>query len=234
MTDLATAEGILRTQWDTLVEWLEDADLDDDAYSTPSQLDGWTIGELVSHLGRAMDALAVADTVPAGTVPLSLAEYLGTYPGRADEITAVTRELDGEIRADRLAGIRAKGDRALAQVDALAGNEIVQARRGPISLRDMVISRLLELVVHGDDLARSLPHVAGDPLNRDAVDLAADELLKIVVARGGWHIEVEDPRLWIRLAAGRRPYDVDDLARALRPTFTAGGVPDLGRLLPLL
>lgn len=234
MTDLATAERLLRTQWDTLLTWLEAADLDDDTYAAESTLSGWTVGELVSHLGRAMDALAVARSVPAGTNPMSLAEYLGTYPARADEITAVTRELDTTIRADRLAGVKERGDRALDQLTTLAGENVVQARRGPITLRDMVVSRLLELVIHGDDLARSLPGVVGDPIDRDALQLAATELLKIVIARGGWHLELADARLWVRLAAGRRPYDVDDLAHALRPTHTAGGVPDLGRMLPLL
>lgn len=234
MTDLATAARLLRTQWDVLVEWLDEADLEDDTYDSPSQISGWTVGELVSHLGRSMDALAVTTPVPAGTVPMSFAEYLGTYPNRADEITAVTRELDSAIRDNRVTAIRTHGERALAQLDELAGNDVVQARRGPITLRDMVVSRVLELVVHGDDLARSLPGIVGDPVDRNALDLVANELLAIVIARGGWHIEVANPRLWVRLATGRTSYDVDDLARALQPKFTAGGVPDLGRMLPLL
>ncbi|BDZ42590.1 hypothetical protein GCM10025865_18890 [Paraoerskovia sediminicola] len=233
--DLIQLSRTLRTQWDALVEWIDQADLDDDVLAEESAVTGWSVGELVSHLGRAMDALAVCGPVPPGTVPLSLAEYLGTYPQRSAEITTVTRELDAEIRRDRVAGISAKADRAFATLDDLGPHDlVVQARRGPIMLRDMVASRLIELVVHGDDLERSLPGIAGSPLERDALALAADELLRIVVARGGWSLEVADARTWIRLAAGRVPYDVDDLTRALRPEFTAGGVPDLGRVLPVV
>ncbi|QGQ20379.1 hypothetical protein GC089_15770 [Cellulomonas sp. JZ18] len=62
----------------------------------------------------------------------------------------------------------------------------------------------------------------------------ADELLAIVVARGGWDLEVTDARTWVRLAAGRITYDVDVLADALRARYTSDAVPDLGRVLPLL
>jgi len=54
------------------------------------------------------------------------------------------------------------------------------------------------------------------------------------VARGGWDLEVSDPRRWVRLAAGRQPYDVDELAIALHARYTSDAVPDLGRMLPLL
>jgi hypothetical protein len=104
----------------------------------------------------------------------------------------------------------------------------------------MVVSRVIELVVHGDDLARSLrptgrsaPSGVG-PVDRDALDLVAGTLLRIVVARGGWSLEVAQPLTWVRLAAGRTPYDVDVLAEALTPQYTSDAVPDLGRSLPLL
>ncbi|GII97722.1 uncharacterized protein (TIGR03083 family) [Sediminihabitans luteus] len=243
--DLATVTAALHAQWDHLRSWLDDADLDDAWFDADSVLPGWTVGELVSHLGRSMEALAVCTAVPEGTVPLTFAEYLGSYPDRAAEITAVTRELDGTLAPDRLAGIDRLAAQAFATLDALTPAEapapgadpahgVVQARRGPITLRDMVVSRVVELVVHADDIARSLPGVPGDPVERGALGIVADELLAIVVARGGWSLEVDDARLWVRLAAGRRPYDVDDLARALRPEFTAGSVPDLGRELPVL
>ena len=106
-------------------------------------------------------------------------------------------------------------------------------------LRELAVSRLIELVVHTDDLVVSLtPTVDAvgpqDPRVPEALGIVADELLRIVVARGGWSLEIADALTWVRLATGRVPYDVDTLAHALRPQFTAGGVPDLGRMLPLL
>ncbi|WP_123307140.1 maleylpyruvate isomerase N-terminal domain-containing protein [Cellulomonas sp. PhB143] len=233
--DLRELTEALHAQWQALSAWLREADLDDDALESPSVLPGWSVGALVTHLGRVMDTLAAAGPVPPGTVPMSLAEYLGTYPQRAEEIAEATRALDARTRGDRLGAADGAAARGFAALDRLAAaDDVVQARRGPLTLRDMVASRVVELVVHADDLDRSLPGVSGSPRDRGALDLAAAELLAIVVARGGWHVEIEDPLTWVRLAAGRAAYDVDVLARALRPEFTAGGVPDLGRVLPVL
>ena len=90
--------------------------------------------------------------------------------------------------------------------------------------------------VHGLEGTRELVDVVGDAAAREPQPQArvAAELLHVVVSRGGWALEVRDPRLWLRLACGRVPYDVDELARALEPVHTSEAVPDLGRMLPLL
>ncbi|PJI93930.1 maleylpyruvate isomerase N-terminal domain-containing protein [Luteimicrobium subarcticum] len=239
IADLDVLRHAMHAQWDRLQTWLEDSEesgvLDVDV---PSALPGWSTGELVSHLGRAMDALGVCVAAPDGTHPLTLAEYLGTYPDRGDEITRVTRELDAELVPDRVAGVARLARHALANLDDLGpGDIVVQARRGPIRLHDMVLSRLVELVVHADDLARSLPGavaVSGPPVDPEALRLVADELLHVVVVRGGYSLLVDDPLLWTRLATGRVPYHVDLLAEALATPSSADAVPDLGRALPLL
>lgn len=322
--DVAERADVLRRQWRTLRDWVGDA-VDTDTGHAPSILDGWTVADLVAHLGRAMDALAVCEPAPAGTVPLSLAEYLGSYAGRAADIDRVTRDLAAEIADDPLRHVDALAARALARIDELRalaridelgelarvdelgalarsdglgalshsdrlgalaradtlaaaaradrlgpGDPVVLARRGPIRLSTMLISRLTELVVHADDLQRSLARTrgaapgtraelgdgigprpgvpgglgpdgelgdgvrAGGPIDGDALDLVARELLRIVRARGGWDLEIVQPLTWVRLAAGRVPYDVDVLAAALAPRFTSDAVPDLGRMLPVL
>jgi uncharacterized protein (TIGR03083 family) len=231
-TDLSTATDALHRQWDLLRGWIDD--LDPDVGDRGSVLGGWNVAELIAHLGRAMEALAVVEAAPEGTVPLTLAEYLGTYAGRAAQISEVTRQLATEIAHDPLGEVDRRADQAFRRIDELGVDQVVQARRGPVRLTEMVVSRVIELVVHADDLARSLPHVVAQPVDRGALDLVAQTLLDIVVARGGWDLEVADPRLWLRLAAGRTPYDVDVLAQALRPVYTSDGVPDLGRLLPVL
>ncbi|SDB96970.1 Mycothiol maleylpyruvate isomerase N-terminal domain-containing protein [Sanguibacter gelidistatuariae] len=240
--DLPQITSALHTQWARLRSWV--GPLGDNLLGNrnkPSALPGWTVGELVAHLGRAMDALAVCTPAPAGTRPIELAEYLGSYPERADDISQFTRDLAVEIADAPLAAVDALATRALATLDELSLDQVVvvQARRGAITLRDMAMSRLIELVVHAEDLVASLKGVVdsagpANPIDREAQRIVAEELLDIVVTRGGWDLEVTDPGLWIRLATGRARYNVDDLARAITTDYTAGGVPDLGRMLPIL
>lgn len=240
--ELAAARHALHAQWDRLRPWIGEM-VDAGTGTVASVLPGWTIAELVAHVGRAMDALAACEPLPVGTVPLSLAEYLGTYPGRADEISQVTRELAVEIADDPLAGVDARMHAAFARLDELGpADRVVQARRGPVLLSTMTVSRVIELTVHADDLARSVVAARRltrlpadqDPVDPEALDLVAQALLRIVVARGGWDLEVVDARAWMRLASGRTPYDVDALAAALQARFASDAVPDLGRMLPVL
>lgn len=240
--DLAEISTALTAQWDRLRTWT--APLGDDllgARDRPSALEGWTTGELVAHLGRAMEALTVCVPAPPGTVPLTLAEYLGTYPDRAEHVAAATRELAREIAHAPLTEVDALARAALARLGELGpdGRLVVQGRRAPVTLRDMAASRLVELVVHADDLAASLVGTVdsareASPVDRTAQRIVADELLRIVTTRVGGPLEVVDARLWIRLATGRERYDVDALARAVSTQETATGVPDLGRVLPVL
>ncbi|NTW40256.1 MAG: maleylpyruvate isomerase family protein, partial [Cellulomonadaceae bacterium] len=218
-TDLVAIEGVLRAQWLRLRRWV--GELDQFATQQPSVLGGWTVEDLVAHLGRAMDALAAAQPTTSGTVPLTLAEYLGTYPDRGDEITALTHELAVEIRPDPLGAVDHMAEAAFAKLGVLRDlgpDPVVQARRGPILLSEMIASRVLELVVHGDDLARSTHRVGPGPLEPAAVSLVASVLLEIVVDRGGWDLEVVDELAWIRLACGRVPLTVEALTGALRAT----------------
>lgn len=232
-TDLTTLEDLLRAQWIRLRTWV--GELDGATLARPSTLPGWSVADLVAHLARSLDALAACQPAEAGTVPASLGEYVRQYRGDAEHIARVTRETADEIADDLLGGLDAHAAAALAQLQQLRDvvpDPVVRARRGPILLSDMVMTRLVELVVHADDLARSTGRRA--PIEPAALDAVAGALLGVVVERGGWDLEVRDASTWLRLATGREPYDTDLLTAALAARHTSDSVPDLGAMLPLL
>lgn len=229
--DLAHVSAVVREQWDTLRAFLDTIDVHD---ARPSTLDGWTVAELVTHLARCHSVIPGAVEAPAGTNAQSIAEYLGSYAPDGPLVAASTREMAREIASDPLASIDIAARRAWEALEDFGPTDrVVLAKRGPILLSDLVVTRGVEFVVHADDLARSLG-LAKPPITRASLGLIAETFNDIVRTRGGWSLEVVDPLLWVRLAAGRVPYDVDELAAALRTTYTADSVPDLGTYLPLV
>lgn len=231
-------ENLLRAQWLRLRDWIDALDLAVD--DRPSVLDGWTVAELVAHLGHGMSALTRAQPAPAGAAPITLDEHVSSYPGRAEAIAEDTREIARGITADPLASVERMVEEAFAKLGvlrALGPDPVVLGRRGPILLSTMMTTRLIELVVHGDDLVRSVLRTApGDlgPLEPGAVTVVADALRDLLADRSGPSLDVADPLAWIRLACGRIPIDRVSVPAALRPAYTGDSLPELGRYLPLL
>jgi hypothetical protein len=236
--DVVALENLLRAQWLRLRDWIDNLDLAVD--DRPSVLEGWTVAELVAHLGHGMSALTRAQPAPAGAAPITLDEHVSSYPDRADAIAEGTREIARGIATDPLPSVERMVEEAFAQVGvlrAISPDPVVIGRRGPIRLSTMLTTRLLELVVHGDDLVRSVLRTApGDlgPLEPGAVTVVAEVLRDVLVERNGPALDVADPLTWIRLACGRVPLDRSNVPAALRPSHTGDSLPELGRYLPLL
>ena len=250
--DLATASELLERQWRTLRRWLGEV-VGDGAgpgsiVDAPSVLPGVSVVELIELAGRDLTLLAGAEPVPEGTLTLTLSEFLST--SHPHDRAAVDPRGDADADADDdQSNEAARAHRAggpLARVDAIAAaafarleelgpeDRAVRAGRTALMLSDLVLTRLVAVVLHGDDLARSVARSGERPLDPEALQLAGEVLLGIVVTRGGWSLELVDPLLWVRLAAGRLPREADRLGEALRARFTSDSVPDLGRMLPLL
>lgn len=196
-------DGIWRTQWEDLRSWLVEGHVLDRG-DTPSVLAGWTVRDLVAHLGRGF---ATANVIQASNEPpLTLRQYVTGYAGAATEIEAEARTQAGAREADLIAWLDQLAAEAFELVGRIAA-PVVRGPRGPITRDDFVLTRLLELVVHGDDLARSVPDVAGTPLVDDAVTAVAAAL-----ADGYSEVAAQPPRRvvdldWIRAATGRVPTD---------------------------
>ena len=236
--ELATLENLLRAQWLRLRDWVDERDLALD--TAPSVLPGWTVAEVVAHLGLAMGALTRAQPGPPDAEPLTFASYVTSYPGSADDIADRTRTLASETRDGPLPAVEAMVAEGLAQLQVLrdlGADPVVLARRGPVRLSTLVLTRLLELVVHGDDLARSVGGVAPGtlgPLEPGAVEVVAEALRQALVETGGPDLEVADALAWTRLACGRVPATPDAVGAALRPRHLGDGMPEVTGLLPLL
>jgi uncharacterized protein (TIGR03083 family) len=201
-------DDLLRRQWQDLRAWLEDVDALGRA-DVPTGLGTWTVGDLVAHLGLGLRLVAGIAPAPVGTEPMSLREYVAAYPPAATGIADQTEELRAGLGDDVLAGL----DRIAAEAfEHLAAVEttVVLARRGPITRDDYVLTRLVELVVHGDDLARALD-APRHPGEHEAVTTVATVLAVAYGEVAGRPPMVGSPLAWIRLAAGREPSEDPNL-----------------------
>ena len=199
---MVTNTELLHDQWAELRTWIAESGLLDHSHKQ-SVLAAWNVHELVTHIGRSLLELQLLG--PArGDEPLSLCAYIGAYGGAAREIADGTKQLAMSFEDDVLAGIdncARVGFRALAATRA----DVVRAARGTISLDDFVLTRLIELVVHGDDLARSVPQIAPPPLLDHTVAAVSGALANAYFETTGTRPDVGAHLPWIRAATGRVP-----------------------------
>jgi uncharacterized protein (TIGR03083 family) len=239
---LAAVTRDLHEQWDLLRAWVDE--LPDPSSDEPSTLPGWSLGVLVAHLGRTMDALAAcrpatADDGPARTLGGYLASYRGVDPSQMDVLAL---EVAAQVADDPLAHLDAFAEAGLARLEELTalgesdgrgdGENVVVARRGAIRLRDFAMSRLVELVVHAYDLAPALPLPV--PVDPTARTLVASALAELVLETSGHDVVVADERAWILAVTGRLPWAAAAAQGAVRAGAVSDGVPDLSDTLPLL
>ena len=195
-------ERLLRDQWRALRSWLDDVDVRRHGEG-PSGLPGWTVRDLVVHLGFGLVMLDEVAAAPPGARPLRVGEYVARYRPAAPIIATATRELAARV-PDELEAIDALAARAWAALDRAVA-PVVMGRRGPLARDDFLLTRLVELVVHGDDLHRAVPVPAPSPLLPAAASLVARTLMDAYELRAGRPLPLGPPVEWIRLATGRHP-----------------------------
>ncbi len=236
-----------------------------DDLDRPTRLGTWRVRELVAHLSLVLDRLPAQLAAPAPDGPaLSLSRFT--------ELTAtVAGTVDAEVAEHAGAGftgppeeVAARFDRSVdaarAALDGTAADgpaRPVAMRFGPMALTEFLVTRLLETVVHADDLADALglaefPHdrqavAAATRLLADAfaervpggaVELRVPPYAVVQAVEGPRHtrgtppnVVETDPLTWIRLATGR----VDWAAGVDSAVVSASGErSDLGPHLPLL
>ena len=193
---------ILREQWTELRAWIEESGLLEHR-TEQSVLEAWNVHELVTHIGRSFLALTVLGPA-AGATPITLRDYLSNYAASAQEIADGTKELARSFASDLLGGIDNCARLGFRTLDSLRV-DVVRGPRGPILLDDFVLTRLIELVVHGDDLARSVPSIAAPPLIDSAVHAVSGAFVTAYVDVTGQSPTFDEHLDWIRRASGRIP-----------------------------
>jgi len=190
---------LLEKQYAVLADWLDEVPVSAHLVE-PVGLGDWTIRELVAHLGLGIGLARFVSSAAPDAVPLSFGEYVRAYPPAAGQIAAMTRDISAEFGDDLVGGFRRTATEAFAALDALPG-DVLQARRGPITRQDFLMTRLVELVVHGDDLQRAMGR-ADAPLLPGAVEAVGCALAEAYQQRAG--VAPASGGLdWIRRAAGR-------------------------------
>jgi uncharacterized protein (TIGR03083 family) len=236
--------------------WL--AEVLDGDFTRPSVLPGWDVRTLVGHLVAVQRGLLVLLDHPTSRAPLPLHEFVGGYRRDVEAITAWTVEVTGERSpAQLVAELDASADRAAERLAAPLP-AVLDTPRGPTRGTDFVSTRVLELVVHADDLSRSLPDRVPIDLPRAALASAVRTLAGILAERApGRSVEIRvppfvavqaiagprhtrgtppnvvetNPLTWLRLATGRLRF-----ADAVRSgTVRASGTrAELTEYLPVL
>ena len=240
-------------QAESLADWLDQLPLE--AFDTGSALPGWDVRVLVGHVVGSKDGLgAYLDTRAEGR-PLPPATYVQAYAPAAAQITASSVEITGDSTPAEL--IDRLREPVLLPVSAADGT-VVDGPRGPITALDFARVRVLDLVVHCDDLTRSLRDREPVTLFRPALASTVRILAEILAAQApGRSVEVRvppfvavqaiegprhtrgtppnvvetDPITWLRLATGRESF-----AEAIKDgrVRASGTRADLAPYLPVL
>jgi uncharacterized protein (TIGR03083 family) len=225
----------------------------------PSGLPGWDVHTLLVHIALQIDAVPrlLAMPEPAAKAPeVDLSTWARSTAGSADALDRGTRE-----EAERVTDAAARVDEAVEQLEpvresAVRPDVLLPHDFGAMRALDFTVTRLVELVVHSDDLTRATGVKV--PPDRLALASVVRLLTDALAAKAPGHsVEVRvppfavtqcvagprhtrgtppnvvetDPLTFMRLATGRTTW-AD--ARSRRVLSASGDRADLSDHLPVL
>lgn len=166
------------------------------AWHEASVLEGLTVGGLAAHLARAVvtvQTYLTDDPPPARAETVDAAGYLTTALPDTDPASDVNRQVLARAEAGGADGVDAVRRTATAAFDELrrALAEAPADRRCSvlggiaIGLDDYLATRVLELVVHSDDLVASVAGLAPPDLPEEGEHVAVGLLAEVARRRHG-------------------------------------------------
>ncbi|MFF7637089.1 sterol carrier family protein [Kitasatospora sp. NPDC008050] len=231
----------------------------------PTRLGDWRVRELLAHLAAQLAWLPGRPAAPEqGLAPLGLTGWVAQVGTQAEQVDAQAREQSVAGFAGAPRELAAAFDEAAgALFGILAGPEVldekrrVEIRLGSMTVADLLVTRLVETVVHADDLAAALgwapfPHdrfalasvcrlladALADQVPGGAVELRVPPVAVVQAVPGPRHTRGTPPNVvemdqltWLRLATGRQEW-----AEAVEAAqiSASGERSDLSGFLPVL
>jgi uncharacterized protein (TIGR03083 family) len=165
-------------------------------WDTPSVLRDFSTSALAGHLARAVFTVAgyLEADLPPGTAQLTVVDYIRQVGDDSDPASERNTAIRDRGRDDSRGGIDDLRDRYRAAVADLATRlahlpaEHPVRMLGPsrLTLADCLTTRLIELVVHADDLATSIGAPAPD-FDDETMDLVITTLARVSSRKhGAW------------------------------------------------
>lgn len=222
------AEDLLLQSRGTL-DWLRT--VPSERFGKWSVLPRWDIRQLVGHLVLIHTGFATLLDQPTRERPLAVADFVTRYQRDVEMIMAATVQAaddhaPGEL-LDQLSVAIEKLDHRLSLAASLPS--VIMTPRGPTSVADFTATRIVELLVHSDDLHRSLPDLDGPVLARGPMGRGIRTLTAILAERHpGGSVEVRiPPHAAVQCAIRLGPDD------GAGPTHTRGTPPNVVETDPL-
>ena len=245
----------------TVLEWLQD--LSPESFERPTVLPAWTVRQLAGHLVLIHSGFLRCLDQPTKQAALPFHEFVTRYRRDVEMIMTATLEAsDGLTGPEVVTRLESAIDDLATKLDAgIRLSQVITTPRGPTTIEDFLATRIVELVVHTDDLNRSVPEITPAVLQRGALGRCTRALATILARRHpGRSVEVRvppyaavqcaigdpgpthtrgtppnvvetDPLTFLRLATGRVTW-ADALSNG---SIHASGLrADLAPLLPLL
>jgi uncharacterized protein (TIGR03083 family) len=167
------------------------------AWSAPSALADYRVGELVGHtlVATARLELVLSEEEPVGATVVDLPTFYGTNrvddPSTTDggfhplirAVGAESAERGPEAVAAELRGTLDRLRPLVAGADPGRLVSVLNVRNGATTLEEYLRTRVVELVVHGDDLAVSVGLASG--VAPAAADVVLGVCLELARARSG-------------------------------------------------
>jgi uncharacterized protein (TIGR03083 family) len=160
-------------------------------WTEPSALPGYDIAGLSGHLGRGLGTplIYLAEPIPAEENVITPGQYFASVDSDDDALHASIRARGSAASAGGQGGLVAELDRTLGTLTTRLDDEPFD-RRVPVFgghvmyLDEYLVTRLVELLVHGDDLTVS---VGAGPLEwpGEAMDLVLATLVEAAAIRHG-------------------------------------------------